>query len=46
MVTLNIKVTTEMSTTEFYCPNKVEAYKLALYLAEAGYKDIKITEGV
>jgi hypothetical protein len=46
MVTLNIKVTTEDSETEFYCPDKVEAYKLALYLAEAGYKEIKITEGV
>jgi hypothetical protein len=52
MVTLNIKVTTEIigtterNETEFYCPNKVEAYKLALYLSDAGYKDIRIMEGV
>jgi len=46
VITLNIRVTTEDSETEFYCPDKVEAYKLALYLAEKGYKNVQIREGV
>jgi len=52
MKTLNIKVTTEIkgtterNETEFYCPNKLEAYKLALYLSDSGYEDVRITDNV
>jgi hypothetical protein len=44
MVTVKVTTNTGSITSNF--KNRVAAYKYALHLAEAGYKNVEITEGV
>jgi hypothetical protein len=43
---ITVKITTGESTTTADFTNRVAAYKYALHMAEAGYKNVEITEGV
>jgi hypothetical protein len=43
---VTVKVTTHLGITTADFTNRVAAYKYALHMAEAGYKNVEITEGV
>ena len=46
MATITIRITTDRTKTEYYFTDRVAAYKYALHMAEAGYEDVEIREGV
>jgi hypothetical protein len=43
---VTVKVTTDVATTTSNFTDRIAAYKYALHLAESGYENVEIREGV